>query len=184
MGPPRCLSFVVACHSCMLTHNLLQPGESSTSNNPRWCAPELLRSGHSISTQSDMWSFGCVCFEISMAGLSALRDTTILRDLEQGRLPDHPGHAIVADDLWALMRKCWRKLESRPSASDVKSKLLDIRGLGEPMWWAGTPCRRLNVHRTLPEENQFLLATTLYRGRTASQVFYWPCPCAFPTLVT
>ncbi|KAJ7489946.1 ras guanine nucleotide exchange factor domain-containing protein [Mycena galericulata] len=90
--------------------------------NARWSAPELLRNNGPVSIQSDP------------PYNNIPRDITVLRELDQGKIPERPGHNAttsgLSDDLWALMRKCWRKPESRPSAASVKSRLLRLRGLG------------------------------------------------------
>jgi son of sevenless-like protein len=62
------------------------------------------------------------------------RDIIVMRELDQGKLPERPGRHVTAqglsDDLWSLMKKCWhKKPDSRPSMTYVKEKLAGIRGL-------------------------------------------------------
>ncbi|KAJ6547312.1 ras guanine nucleotide exchange factor domain-containing protein [Mycena capillaripes] len=113
---------------------------SSETVNPRWSAPELVRNLGSTSKQSDIWSFAMVVLEL-MTGQPPFgnipRDITVLRELDQGKIPDCPGRVATArglsDELWAFMRKCWhKKPDSRPSAAVVNSRLLQLRGLGLP----------------------------------------------------
>ncbi|KAJ7905245.1 ras guanine nucleotide exchange factor domain-containing protein [Mycena olivaceomarginata] len=116
---------------------------SSDTVNPRWSAPELLRSGGSMSTQSDVWSFGMTALEL-MTGQPPFsnipREIAVLRELDHGKLPDRPQG--LSDDLWAFMRKCWhKKPASRPSAASVNNKLRELREL--PISSHKSPKKRL-----------------------------------------
>jgi son of sevenless-like protein len=106
---------------------------SSYSGNPRWFAPELLReSGDTVSTHSDVWSFGMLCLEIlsgdvPFAGIR--RDLAVPREIDNGVLPKHPGLVAVSqglsDAIWKLLQKCWeREPAKRPSITEVKNSLL------------------------------------------------------------
>ncbi|KAG6861734.1 hypothetical protein C0995_012738 [Termitomyces sp. Mi166 len=111
---------------------------SSLNLNPRWSAPELLcQTDNRLSPSSDVWSFAMVCLEL-MTGEqpfeSVTRDIVVLRELDQGKLPERPGRQATAhglkDELWSLMKQCWHiKPESRPTMTVVKNALLVIRGL-------------------------------------------------------
>lgn len=62
------------------------------------------------------------------------RDLMVIRELDQGRLPERPGHEVtqrgLSNDLWNLLRKCWsKKPDSRPSITTVRMKLAEIRGI-------------------------------------------------------
>lgn len=62
------------------------------------------------------------------------RDLMVIRELDQGRLPERPGPEVTQrgldNDLWNLLRKCWnKKPDSRPSMTTVRMKLADIRGI-------------------------------------------------------
>jgi son of sevenless-like protein len=110
---------------------------SSPGVNPRWFAPELLRQTDPLSTHSDVWSFAMVCLELitgEQPFSNISRDIIVMRELDQGKLPERPGRHVTAqglsDDLWSLMKKCWhKKPDSRPSMTYVKEKLAGIRGL-------------------------------------------------------
>ncbi|KAF8964650.1 ras guanine nucleotide exchange factor domain-containing protein [Flammula alnicola] len=122
---------------------------TSHSLNPRWFAPELLQQTGPLSTHSDVWSFGMICLEIlsgEMPFRNFPRDIAVLRELDNGKLPDHPGQIAtlqgLSDDMWALMRRCWQKKpESRPPISDVKTSILAIRGIisGTGIFFSRTP---------------------------------------------
>jgi son of sevenless-like protein len=65
------------------------------------------------------------------------RDITVLRELDQGKIPDHPGRAAtlrgLSDGLWSFMRKCWHKRpDSRPLAAAANCRLRQLRGIGMP----------------------------------------------------
>ncbi|KAF8061461.1 hypothetical protein FPV67DRAFT_1509075 [Lyophyllum atratum] len=123
---------------------------SSQALNPRWFAPELFRQTDPLSPYSDVWSFAMVCLEL-MTGEQPFsrisRDIMVLRELDHGKLPERPGRQVTAqglsDDLWSLMKKCWhKKPEARPSMTDVKERLADIRGLSGV---ASQPTKRLSM---------------------------------------
>jgi son of sevenless-like protein len=114
---------------------------TTTNNiNPRWFAPELLQQHGHVSTHSDVWSFGMVCLELLSGEVpfsSIPRDIAVLRELDNGKLPKHPGRSATAqglsDEIWALLQKCWqRKPESRPSIEEIKKSLMVLKGLASP----------------------------------------------------
>ncbi|KAF8168726.1 kinase-like domain-containing protein [Pholiota molesta] len=116
-------------------------GMTTTNNiNPRWFAPELLQQHGHVSTHSDVWSFGMVCLELLSGEVpfsSIPRDIAVLRELDNGKLPKHPGRSATAqglsDEIWALLQKCWqRKPESRPSIEEIKKSLMVLKGLASP----------------------------------------------------
>lgn len=110
---------------------------SSPAINPRWCAYELLHTGSTISTFSDVWSFAMVALEI-LSGEQPFShiqgDAVVQHEVYLGKFPQRPGRDVTArglnDDLWALMKRCWnKKPQARPSMTEIKEKLLSIRGL-------------------------------------------------------
>ncbi|KAJ7940895.1 kinase-like domain-containing protein [Mycena leptocephala] len=124
---------------------------SSDTVNPRWSAPELLRNHGSTSKQSDVWSFAMVALEL-MTGQppysNTPRDITVLRELDQGKIPDHPGRAAtlrgLSDGLWSFMRKCWHKRpDSRPLAAAANCRLRQLRGIEKDFFLPSSfHCRR------------------------------------------
>ena len=110
---------------------------TSNSVNPRWFAPELLQQHGSVSTHSDVWSFGMICLEI-LSGeppfSNMQRDIAVMRELDNGKLPKHPGRIAMtqglSDEMWALLQRCWQKKpELRPSIGDIRKSILEIRGV-------------------------------------------------------
>ncbi|KAF8181559.1 ras guanine nucleotide exchange factor domain-containing protein [Pholiota molesta] len=107
-------------------------GMTTTNNiNPRWFAPELLQQHGHVSTHSDVWSFGMVCLELLSGEVpfsSIPRDIAVLRELDNGKLPKHPGRSATGAG-----SKCWqRKPESRPSIEEIKKSLMVLKGLASP----------------------------------------------------
>jgi son of sevenless-like protein len=131
------------------THYNAQCGKGmGTANNinPRWFAPELLQQTGPVSTYSDVWSFGMLCLEV-LSGQPPYakfnRDVAVLREVDNGRPPDHPGRIAtqngLSDQMWKVMQMCWNlKPEARPSITEVKNALLGIRGhIGLPQGMQG-----------------------------------------------
>ncbi|KAL0069253.1 hypothetical protein AAF712_003617 [Marasmius tenuissimus] len=115
----------------------------------RWLAPEQLRSGvrSIISPESDIYAFGCVCYEIYARSIP-------FEDVEEYRIyyvvavqkrhPEPPPQAPGA--MQRLMESCWSaEPGSRPKAVDVVDEIRRVQeghaGLSLP---AGRP-RRGNV---------------------------------------
>ena len=109
---------------------------TSYSVNPRWFAPELLTESGPVSTHSDVWSFGMVCLEILSGDVpfaDIKRDIAVLREIDKGVLPKHPGRVStsqgLSDAIWQDLQKCWeREPTMRPSITEVKNSLLGIGG--------------------------------------------------------
>lgn len=109
----------------------------TSSVNPRWSAPELVRETASVSTYSDVWSFGMLCLEVLTGELpyaTIKKDYTVMQKVGDGEPPDHPGRVAeqngLSKQMWTVMQKCWnRKPEARFSMTEVKHALLGIRGL-------------------------------------------------------
>ncbi|KAF8906062.1 hypothetical protein CPB84DRAFT_1844704 [Gymnopilus junonius] len=109
--------------------------------NPRWFAPELIKQSGPVSTHSDIWSFAMVCLEIlsgQMPYSNITRDIAVLREVDNGKLPQRPGRLATSqgltDDMWAFMITCWQdKPDIRPSILDVKTRLLELRGVISPL---------------------------------------------------
>ncbi|XP_078658347.1 fibroblast growth factor receptor 1-A-like [Branchiostoma floridae x Branchiostoma belcheri] len=83
----------------------------------KWMAPERLEDGKAYTSQSDVWSFGIVLYEISTLGGEPYPDVTItdLKDrLQAGfRMAKPEG---CPPGMYALMLQCWRWQPSeRPS---------------------------------------------------------------------
>ena len=105
---------------------------TSYSVNPRWFSPELLTESGPVSAHSDVWSFGMLCLEILSGDVpfaNIKREIAVLREIDNGVLPKHPGPVAVSqglsDAIWKILQKCWeREPAKRPSIKEVKNSLL------------------------------------------------------------
>jgi son of sevenless-like protein len=57
------------------------------------------------------------------------RDIAVLREIDNGALPKHPGRDAISqglsDAIWQVLQKCWeREPTMRPSITEVKNSLL------------------------------------------------------------
>lgn len=57
------------------------------------------------------------------------REIAVLREIDNGVLPKHPGPVAVSqglsDAIWKILQKCWeREPAKRPSIKEVKNSLL------------------------------------------------------------
>ncbi|KAJ3571924.1 hypothetical protein NP233_g3440 [Leucocoprinus birnbaumii] len=96
----------------------------------RWAAPELLEDGFSATQASDVWAFGCVCYEI----LTQLRpfndcslDIHVVRKLIRGDLP------APLDDVDIGMRTLIAKLLSVQSPETMQGSPTDGHGFQKAM---------------------------------------------------
>ncbi|KAI9462270.1 kinase-like domain-containing protein, partial [Boletus coccyginus] len=107
----------------------LQPGLSylqrlSSTNNvgvARWAAPERL-DGCKPSTSGDMYSFGCIMFEVLSGDIPWKEEgdyQVIALKLKEHRPPSRPVHIALGDQHWMLMLRCWSCPQRRPTAHDV-----------------------------------------------------------------
>ncbi|KAL5500300.1 hypothetical protein EMCRGX_G011839 [Ephydatia muelleri] len=91
----------------------------------RWTAPEALQY-KKYSTASDVWSYGCVMYEIWSMGEKLYKNHSnynILKIVESGyRIPPPPG---CPRSIYKIMIECWHPLENnRPSFTSIKQSLL------------------------------------------------------------
>ncbi|KAJ8085534.1 hypothetical protein PM082_004352 [Marasmius tenuissimus] len=90
----------------------------------RWLAPELLSGSERPSKESDVYSFGCVCYEI-FTGLLPFaelgNDMAVMFAVAQGKCPLRPQETFgLSDAMWTLMTRCWDPIPtSRPTAIQV-----------------------------------------------------------------
>ncbi|KXN92393.1 Tyrosine-protein kinase TXK [Leucoagaricus sp. SymC.cos] len=131
---------------------------ASAGYTTRWAAPELLIDNSLSTRASDIWAFGCVCFEI-LTGLLPFRncstDGQIVLKLFQGCAPAQPaesgGLGSPLDDIneamSQLLAHCWhRDPDSRLSSAQILAELeshehsgLLRRGEAEPPIEPSTP---------------------------------------------
>ncbi|KAF9447735.1 kinase-like protein [Macrolepiota fuliginosa MF-IS2] len=101
----------------------------------RWLAPELAVDDTRPTLKSDIWAFGCVCFEV-LSGLLPFHgcraDPQIIMRLHRGELPSGSDPQVIAgidDDMYKLMSRCWSKDPAgRPSCREIL-KILRMKGV-------------------------------------------------------
>ncbi|XP_055298116.1 proto-oncogene tyrosine-protein kinase ROS isoform X4 [Sitodiplosis mosellana] len=101
----------------------------------RWMSPESLVDGV-FTSQSDIWAFGVLCWEIMTLGQQpypARTNVEVLHYVRDGGRLDKPSNC--PDDLYQLMLKCWSyRPEERPTfrycldvLQSLRTKFEDIR---------------------------------------------------------
>ncbi|XP_063602901.1 vascular endothelial growth factor receptor 1-like [Penaeus indicus] len=96
----------------------------------KWLAIECLREGI-FSTQSDVWSFGVVLWEIFSLGQNPYAgvefDETFIAKVEEGVRLEKPKYATF--NMYCTMRDCWAKNPlDRPSFPDLEARLSAMIG--------------------------------------------------------
>ncbi|ELK00678.1 Proto-oncogene tyrosine-protein kinase ROS [Pteropus alecto] len=90
----------------------------------RWMAPESLIDGI-FTTQSDVWSFGILIWEILTLGhqpYPAHSNLDVLNYVQTGGRLEPPRHC--PDDLWNLMAQCWaQEPDQRPTFQKIQDQL-------------------------------------------------------------
>ncbi|KAG7095933.1 hypothetical protein E1B28_006617 [Marasmius oreades] len=159
------LSRIADTHGLRLTTSTTRPVGTA-----RWLAPELL-SGSGTSKESDMYAYGCVCFEIftgSHPFPEIANEMAVAFNVAQGKRMTRPQRiAELSDDMWAIMESCWNPDPSaRPSAEDVLSKVKPLAPISTPAGseWSGfLPTEIWNnvehqvVHRVFTQDDSLLL---------------------------
>ncbi|THU85507.1 kinase-like protein, partial [Dendrothele bispora CBS 962.96] len=84
----------------------------------RWLAPECLLENGVHTYHSDIYAFGCVCYEV-FTGLVPFyefpREISVVIHLNEGRRPSRPANSRLNDNMWGIMQECWRQEpDSRP----------------------------------------------------------------------
>ncbi|KAK7049954.1 Rho guanine nucleotide exchange factor [Paramarasmius palmivorus] len=107
----------------------------------RWLAPELLSRESRPSYKTDIYAFGCVCYEIytGFCPFYNLRsDAAVILQVIKGDRPSRPNDLLeLDDDVWALMHQCWlAESSSRPDIDSLKQLLYSLFGAIEspPQW--------------------------------------------------
>ncbi|XP_064342815.1 proto-oncogene tyrosine-protein kinase ROS isoform X2 [Camelus dromedarius] len=90
----------------------------------RWMAPESLMDGL-FTTQSDVWSFGILIWEILTLGhqpYPAHSNLDVLNYVQTGGRLEPPRNC--PDDLWTLMTQCWaQEPDQRPTFHKIQDQL-------------------------------------------------------------
>ncbi|CAC5382982.1 MET [Mytilus coruscus] len=93
----------------------------------KWMAPECLEKGH-YSSQSDVWSFGVVLWELMTRGVNPYPEVDnwdVLRYIKKGRrMPQPP---FCPDILYKMMSKCWSfNPNDRPKFSELVHEINEM----------------------------------------------------------
>lgn len=97
----------------------------------RWCAPEMCSDTSTVSTKSDIYSFGMTILELlthEKPYASIARGIRVIQKMEKGILPDRPSNPRVIergldDRMWQLLIACWSfDVDKRPSIDDLLVK--------------------------------------------------------------
>lgn len=93
----------------------------------KWMAMESLMH-REYTTQSDVWSFGILLWEIVTFGGSpypSIPNNGLFQLLQRGYRMEKP--ANCSEELYQVMRQCWREKPSeRPTFTDLKKRLDDL----------------------------------------------------------
>lgn len=93
-----------------------------------WLSPEALIS-NTYSTQSDIWSYGILLWEIFTLGqhpYDRIEGNTLERAIVDGQRPPKP--ALASLSMYRLMKNCWRySPEDRPTAESVVCQLTETQ---------------------------------------------------------
>lgn len=113
----------------------------------RWAAPEMFNSESEPTRPTkacDIWSFGCLCYEVLSLKLPFYEDRTdtkVLVNLVLGKLPTRPKPEgadcsnLIEDWVWDLfLMKCWCiRPEERPTCEGIRSVI--SQALDVPRNW-------------------------------------------------
>ncbi|KAF9256017.1 kinase-like protein [Marasmius fiardii PR-910] len=116
------LSRIADSHGLQMTTSTSRP-----TGTARWLAPELLSGGRN-SKESDIYAYGCVCYEI-FTGSHPFPDlhneAAVVLHVAQGKHSPRPQGVSILDDLmWDIMKSCWNiDPAARPSAGEIPSRI-------------------------------------------------------------
>ena len=93
----------------------------------KWMAPEAVH--HRLYTsQSDIWSYGILLWEIMTMGESPFKDVhfeQFMENLRTGAHPEQPPYC--PNNVFNVMQACWRfRPEDRPTWSQVENSMYDL----------------------------------------------------------
>ncbi|ESK82545.1 hypothetical protein Moror_3707 [Moniliophthora roreri MCA 2997] len=95
----------------------------------RWLAPEV-HGGKRTSKSSDIYAFGCVCYEIFSGGYPPFHDVlhdsaVIIKVLVHKERPSRPLNTpALTDSMWSIVDSCWNAEEDRRPTAETVVKLL------------------------------------------------------------
>ncbi|XP_050697126.1 uncharacterized protein LOC126985784 [Eriocheir sinensis] len=103
----------------------------------KWMSVEALRDGL-FSTQSDVWSYGVVLWEMFSLGQCPFPGVTVdegfIKSLESGQRMDRPKYCTRA--LYQVMLDCWATLPgARPSFGSLEARLSRMLSAGDTKYY-------------------------------------------------
>ncbi|CAE6398467.1 unnamed protein product [Rhizoctonia solani] len=111
----------------------------------RWMSPEIITKNYpQPTTESDMWTFGCVCFWLlthrepySSFKRDDLAGAAILRGQSPATLTRSDYRAFwTTNGLWNAISRCWRKDPlQRPTATEFMKILTQLEGRNMALDW-------------------------------------------------
>ncbi|THU93880.1 kinase-like protein [Dendrothele bispora CBS 962.96] len=108
---------------------LSSKGSSTIQGTARWLAPECIIERQSVSYQSDIYAYGCVCYEIftdQVPFYHCAHDVAVIFELVNGKRPTRTSQ--LDDTTWSIMEDCWQDVPSeRPVASSLPSRFALLR---------------------------------------------------------
>ncbi|KAF7333365.1 Protein kinase domain-containing protein [Mycena venus] len=97
----------------------------------RYQAPELFQGESTKTFETDIYAFGCVCYEILTGKIpfhELSNDMKVMWEVAAGKRPAQPpsySGTIALDSLWELLQSCWNgQAQMRPNASQIVHRLM------------------------------------------------------------
>lgn len=104
-----------------LTHEEVYYAHYEKVKPTKWMAPESLANA-CFSTQSDVWSYGVLLYELFSVGQMPFEDVpplSLLQYIREGHRLEQP--RLCTSDVYDLMRECWYdSLAARPSFEEIR----------------------------------------------------------------
>ncbi|KAG6917342.1 hypothetical protein DXG01_002913 [Tephrocybe rancida] len=123
-----------------------QSSAASKGGSTRWQAPELFDVDSDEEVQnsvfSDIYAFGCVCYEIFTGKVPfyhITRDATVTLQVKSSKRPLRPEELDISwqkwgltQHIWSLMEDCWKATPvERPTVDDLIERLAQLVGQDE-----------------------------------------------------
>ncbi|THU88736.1 kinase-like protein [Dendrothele bispora CBS 962.96] len=93
----------------------------------RWLAPECLLKNGAHTYHSDIYAFGCVCYEVftRLIPFYEFSEISVVIHLNEGRRPSRRANSRLNDNMWAIMQECWRQEpDSRPPTNTLSGRII------------------------------------------------------------
>ncbi|KAL0565486.1 Rho guanine nucleotide exchange factor, partial [Marasmius crinis-equi] len=166
----------------------------------RWLAPELLLESGGTSKASDIYAYGCVCYEV-FTGQHPFpelpNEAAVALAVNQGRRPSRPTKSPeLTDMMWHLMEACWHATpSSRPDVSQVVDRIVEMDSrktiCPAPDWneslftqvWANVEYRSL-VARKPSQSESVLTPPTMEASTSPNRSLYYDPPTSNTPVVS